>query len=209
MGDYTPSFIPPSDFNKIYIFCEGKLDIRYIEQALEFDNELSNYFNSNVIFMDGNGSQIAQKASEARIVYKLKVMAIVDGDSEGQKYFTSLENKGFMHNSDLFKLEIPEVSEPNIEVVVARSKLNDFMNEIPVEARNYWQGTREMQLFGTSERPPDGWNKDSFKSKLCDYLEENGDEEDYISILSILKNIKNSIDSLNLLMPNTVLKVTG
>lgn len=190
LGDFKPGFVPPGDENKFYLFCEGDVDIDYIKKALSFFPDLKSEF-SDFELVDGGGNQIVSRACDA-LVFKLKASVLVDGDDKGRSYFSQLLNRGYKAEQNLFAIEKHGATNPTMESIVSMKKLSEFRKTMPQIAIDHWFSSRlKIDLFfdNTQDKPPAGWDKDSFKRKLCNFMLKNGEPSDFLDLKAILEKI--------------------
>lgn len=194
LGTYVPDFIPTNGYDKVYLFFEGGLDIRYFKKALSFYPSLNQLFTQNVEFVDSKGEEIKKKVIDALNIYRLKCIAIVDGDEKGQSFYTFLKQNGLQENITLFQLNKAGISFPTMEGIVAQKKEVNFISTMPPAAKDYWFKPKMPSLFdNVTDSPPAGWDKNSIKNKMCEYIEKNGEKSDFADLKTIIDSVAGTV----------------
>ncbi|MCF3109635.1 ATP-binding protein [Niabella sp. CC-SYL272] len=193
LGAYTPDFIPSGGYDKVYLFLEGSIDIRYVNKALTFFPKLKDFFSKNIEMIDSNGDEIKKKAQDAITIYKLRSLVLVDGDDKGRNYLGHLIKAGYIENETIFSITKEGISDPTMETIVAKGKEREFQKTMPKDAINYWNRPRLLTLFDNiPDSPPPGWDKNSIKIKFCTYMENHGEISDFQELKTILDRLHSS-----------------
>ena len=191
LGSYRPTYVEDERLfsGKTPIFVEGKLDISYLELAMEYDENLKYKFEDKFVLIDGNGDEVVSRFISSAEIYKLAPCAVVDGDTKGKKYYNQLER--YLGSSDGRLLKLPDGKA--MENLIPDSIRLDFISSLPKEIRDFYQRDRIGDVIGSAEnqKPPQGGDKDTLKKKLLDYCKDTANPDDLNHVSTIILEILN------------------